>query len=550
MTAPKIYPLSETALCIEWGNTIDESINQQVLCLDRVLQQKPFPGLIETVPAYTTLTIYYQPRLIAKDNVGSFLFVKIYIENLLPELPVEIVKKKPAVLIPLCYDEEFGYDLEFVASANNLSKEDVIAVHQQKEYKVYMMGFLPGFAYMGELDNTIATPRKPTPRAKVEEGAVGIAGKQTGIYPIMSPGGWQIIGRTPMCLFDIQKEDPFLLKTGDWVKFYAISKNEFSLIHDQQKKTPLIDRKENSADALIIKPGIFSTIQDGGRFGFQSWGVPISGAIDDRAYHIANGLVGNSKNAAAIECTMGGLVIRFKKNTCIAVTGTGAAFINHQKIKLYQPLRVEKNDVLEIKYNNDGIRTYLAVSGGFAAPIVMNSRSTYAKANIGNALKKEDTLQFENLLPVVSRQMPPSLSMPAYNSYPVIRIMTGPENEWMKTESIEQLYLQNFTLTNHCDRMGYKLQGEPLNLNNTNELLSTAVTRGTLQLTPGGQLIILMSDCQTTGGYPRVAQIAAVDLPVIAQLKPGDTVRFTKIFYREAEELYLSEQRMINEFFS
>ena len=550
MTAPKIYPLCETAISIEWGNAIDESVHQQITSLNSLLQQRHFPGFIETVPAYITLTIYYQPELIVKENNEPFLFVKNYVENLLSDLSVECLQSENIISTPVCYDEEFGYDLEFIAAENNLLKEEIITIHQQKEYRVYMMGFLPGFAYMGEVDDIIATPRKQTPRAIVEEGSVGIAGKQTGIYPLSSPGGWQIIGRTPLCLFNIQKQDPFLFKTGDRVKFYSIPKEEFNLIKEQQKKIPSIDQKENAAGAVVIKPRIFSTIQDGGRFGFQSYGVPVSGAMDTQAFDIANGLAGNIKNAAAIECTMGGLMIQFKKNAAIAVTGGGAAFVNHQKIKMYQPLGVAKNDVLEIKYNNDGMRTYIAVSGGFAAPFVMNSRSCYARAGIGNSLKKEETVAFKNTAPVSTKQMLPGLHIPVYIGNCVIRIIDGPENDWMTTESVQQLFIQNFILTNQCDRMGYRLQSDPLTLENNNELLSTAVTKGTIQLTPGGQLIILMSDCQTTGGYPRVAQIAAVDLSVIAQLKPGDIIQFSKISFREAEELYLSQQKTINAFFS
>lgn len=550
MNTPKIYPLSETALCIEWGNTINELINQQVIYLNRILNKDPFTGFIESVPAYASLTVYYQAELLAEIGDHPFLFVKRYIENLLHRTDPETPKKEPVILIPVCYDEEFGCDLEFVASANGISKEEVVSVHQQKEYNVYMMGFLPGFAYMGEVDNAIATPRKKSPRANVEEGSVGIAGKQTGIYPIPSPGGWQIIGRTPLCLFDLQKENPFLFKTGESIRFHAITKEEFYRIKNQQKKNTLIDQKENKGDAIIIKPGIFSTLQDGGRFGYRSYGLPHSGAMDDKAYHIANALAGNPKNAAAIECTMGGLMIRFNKNAGIAITGAGIAFVNHQKINFYQPLSVFRNDLLEIKYNNDGIRSYIAVSGGFAAPEIMNSRSTYSRANLGSMLKKGDVLTFDNVLPASTKKMPAALLVPTYSQHATIRIIKGPENDWIKPESIPQFYSQKFTLTNDCDRMGYKLQGNPLFLSNTSELLSTAVTRGTIQLTPDGQLIILMNDCQTTGGYPRVAQIAAGDLCIIAQLKPGDTVRFINISFGEAEELYLLQQKKFDEFFS
>ena len=182
MKLSKIYPLCERAVTIEWGNTITGPIHQQVLRLNGLLHKKPFAGFTETVPAYTTLTVYYQPEIVAHVNTSPSLFVKNYIEHLLSHLPDEKLKKGKNASIPVCYHDEFGYDLEFVAATNNLSKETVIDLHQQKEYTVFMMGFLPGFAYMGEVEDGIATARKPTPRALVEEGSVGIAGKQTGIY--------------------------------------------------------------------------------------------------------------------------------------------------------------------------------------------------------------------------------------------------------------------------------------------------------------------------------------------------------------------------------
>lgn len=550
MIVPKIYPLSETALTIEWGNSIDEAIRQQVVHANDLLNQNPFAGFIETVPAYTTLTVYYQPELIVEENDSSFSFVKNYIEALLVKAPDKEIQKGNIIAIPVCYDVEFGYDLEFVAETNGLSKEEVIDLHQQKEYTVYMMGFLPGFAYMGSVDDAIATARKSMPRSLVEAGSVGIAGKQTGIYPLSSPGGWQIVGRTPYCLFDLQKTDPFLFKTGDAVQFYSISKEEYHKIKNTQDLTTGIEQEKDIADAVIMKPGIFSTIQDGGRLGFRAYGVPLSGAMDDLAHYTANGLVGNTKNAASIECTMGSLLMQFKKNAIVAVTGSGMAFVNGQKIKLYQPLSVDANDSLEIKYNNDGIRTYIAVRGGFAGTVMMNSKSVCANGEIGMPLKKEQELQFDSSSANISKRITDNLQIPVHTTAANIRVIAGAESNRLATGSIWQFYSQKFMLSNRCDRMGYHLQSDPLILNNTTELLSTAVTKGTIQVTPGGQLIVLMSDCQTTGGYPRVAQVAAVDLPLIAQLKPGDAIQFTNISHAEAEELYLVQQKMINGFFS
>ena len=175
MKVPKIYALAESALTVEFGNSIDYTIHQQVLHLNDSLQQKTFPGFIESVPAYASLTIYYQPEL------SSFAFVKHHVESLYTGPINEKITERSQVTIPVCYDDEFGYDLEFIARSHGLSKEQVINIHQQQVYDVYMMGFLPGFAYMGSVDDAIATARKQTPRANVEEGSVGIAGKQTGI---------------------------------------------------------------------------------------------------------------------------------------------------------------------------------------------------------------------------------------------------------------------------------------------------------------------------------------------------------------------------------
>jgi len=550
MGARKIYPLCETAIVVEFGDIIDDAIHLQAMQLNKALQQAPFIGFIETVPAYTTLTIYYQPELIQPLNLSPFVYVKNHIQRLLTNPGIETPNSAEIVSIPVCYDEEFGYDLNLVASTNKLTKEQVIDFHQQEVYDVYMMGFLPGFAYMGTVADAIATPRKPSPRAQVEAGSIGIAGKQTGIYPLTSPGGWQIIGRTPLSLFDLEKQDPFLFKTGDRIKFSAISKAKFDKIKKEQEVKNKITSEESIPDLIVIKPGIYSTIQDAGRFKYQSFGVPVSGAMDETAYHTANALAGNQENAACIECTMGGLQLQFKKNAVIAVAGAGAAFVNGQNIKSWQPLSVSKNDILEIRYNNDGMRTYVAVKGGFAAAAIMNSRSVYAKAGIGTPLKKEQSLQFGNMLSINPKRLTESLSVPAYSSNALIRIIPGPENNWMTPESATQIFSQSFSLSNQCDRMGYQLTAAPLSLNENKELLSTAVTKGTIQLTPSGQLIILMSDCQTTGGYPRVAQVATVDLPVLAQLKPGDTIRFSNISFQQAEELYLLEQKKIDAFFN
>ena len=547
--AQKIYPLSEKALCIDWGNIIDEHINSLVASLDKLIRLNPFLGFIETVPAYSTLTIYYQPGLVTGEAKSPFNNVKNYVETLLPAISPAHQGPGNLIEIPVCYDAGFGPDLESVAFTNDLTKKEVIDIHRNKEYKVYMMGFLPGFAYLGQLDDAIATPRKQTPALKVKEGSVGIGGKQTGIYPLDSPGGWQIIGRSPLVLFDPKKENPFLLKTGDRVKFFSINKEEFLQTWSALRKTSPDSKKMGQADVVVIKPGAFSTLQDGGRWGFQSFGLPLSGAMDERAFLLANALAGNSMNEAVIECTMGGLLLQFKKKACIAVTGAGTALVNHRPVKNYQPLTLWAKDLLEIKYNHNGIRTYIAVSGGFAAPALMNSRSSLPLAGIGNILQKEEGVQIESGHSLQSGKIDHSLIM-HYSPEPVIRIFEGPEMTWMNKQETEKIYVQKFSVSHQSGRMGIRLNSMPIYVNKGEQLVSSAVTKGTIQLTPDGQLIVLMSDCHTVGGYPRVAQIAAADLPLIAQSKPGDIIRFKKILFPEAEELVLAAQKLLNESFS
>jgi inhibitor of KinA len=222
----QIYSLGDRAAVLDMGNSISETFNSKILAMQDQLRQHPFTGLKDLVAAYSSLTVLYDPFIIHKThNLRStaFEFVKARLEEAWPL--AEPMNNAPArvVSVPVCYDPKFGYDLEEVAQAKNISTEEVVLIHSSDVYRVYMLGFLPGFAYMGKLDERLAMPRKTVPREQVWPGSVGIAGRQTGIYPLPSPGGWQIIGRTPLKLFNPVHEPPVLLKAGDEVRFYPIS---------------------------------------------------------------------------------------------------------------------------------------------------------------------------------------------------------------------------------------------------------------------------------------------------------------------------------------
>ena len=228
----KIISLGDAALTIDFSNLIDESINKKVITLFHNLQHKPIQGMVEAVPAYSSLTIYYDVISLYKnipDGKTVFEWMKDQTEKFLKEkLGIEN-KEEATIIIPVCYDREFATDIDHLADKKDISPEEIIHLHTSKLYRVYMLGFLPGFTYMGEVDDKISIPRKPTPQ-NVIAGSVGIAGKQTGVYPLNSPGGWQIIGRTPLKIFDKEKKEPTLIKAGDQVRFISIGKDEFENI--------------------------------------------------------------------------------------------------------------------------------------------------------------------------------------------------------------------------------------------------------------------------------------------------------------------------------
>lgn len=224
-----IFPLGDSAVTFDMGNTISEALNQKALAMQRWLLAHPFEGLKDCLVAYSSLTVLYNPAVIKKYyHPATSIFS--WVAATLQQAYEKTVQTKPVarelIKIPVCYEGDFGPDLATLAGLTQLTEQEVVAIHTGTIYNVYMIGFLPGFSYMGEVNERIAVPRKQTP-TPVLAGSVGIAGSQTGIYPLNSPGGWQIVGRTPLRLFDPYEPEPVKLQAGDQVQFYAITKKEF-----------------------------------------------------------------------------------------------------------------------------------------------------------------------------------------------------------------------------------------------------------------------------------------------------------------------------------
>lgn len=220
----KFLPSGDSGLIIELGNEISKDINRKIRALSHWIEMNRFEEIIEIIPTYTTVLIIYNPlKITYKQLVNRLQNIEKHIDKL--RLP-----PPEAVHIPVLYGGEYGLDIEYVANYNGLTIDEVINIHSSPNYLVYMMGFTPGFPYLGGMSERIATPRLDIPREKISGSSVGIAGRQTGIYTIDSPGGWQIIGRTPLKLFDPKKSRAVLLNAGQYVKFRPISKGEYGVI--------------------------------------------------------------------------------------------------------------------------------------------------------------------------------------------------------------------------------------------------------------------------------------------------------------------------------
>jgi antagonist of KipI len=431
-----------------------------------------------------------------------------------------------------------GPDLEELAVRMGRPPADFVAAHSAVEYLVQAVGFSPGFPYLGGLPAELAAPRRSTPRPRVPAGSVGIGGTQTGIYPIETPGGWNLVGRTPRRLFDPAREEPALLRLGDRVRFVPVEAGEF--VGPDGEPAPLPESPASGA-LRVRRAGMFTTVQDLGREGWREQGVPVSGAADAAALRVANLVVGNPEGAAGLEFTLVGPELEFGEDAVVALGGAEAGGLPR-----WQPLTVRAGESLRLGALAGGCRGYLAISGGIAVRPVLGSRSTFTRAGLGGwcgrVLRDGDVLPIgpgRRALPGGWRVDPRML--PGYTADAEVRVVAGDQ----APEFLAPWAGATFRVSRLSDRMGVRLEGGPVLRRAGGELLSAPVTPGTVQVPPDGNPIVLLADAQTVGGYPRIAHVATVDLPLVAQLRPGDRVRFREISLAEARALAVAREHSL-----
>ena len=617
--------LGDTALLLRFGERIDAALNARVHAVAQALRAAHVPGVRELVPAYASIAVHYEPA--AWHDATAKEAPCLRIAARLRELVAHVLdqeRERPLtptlspdaknvggegdiyrapragslspnnltvggagslspnsltvggegwgegalVEIPVCYGGEFGPDLREVAEHAQLAEADVIALHSAGEYRVAMLGFAPGFPYLLGLDARLHMPRRANPRTRVAAGSVAIGGAQTGIYPRELPGGWRLIGRTPLALFDAQRDPPALLAPGQRVRFRSIS--SASVDEYESPKAAAPDRSPQPAGITIVSPGLLTTVQDGGRAGHAAIGVGGAGAMDAVALRLANSLVDNALNAAALEITLRGPRLRFAHDTLIALTGAAIeAQCDGLAVPLWRPLLLRAGSELALGGMRHGTRAYLAVAGGFDLPPLLGSRCTDINAGLGpipRPLAAGDVLSCAPSPKTLCREL-----WNAFEARPqkgrniaatnwsldpapwfdasgtrVIHLVPGTHFDHLDAEAQRALFAHEFRVGVDSNRVGLRLEGVPLRLAQPFESISAGVAPGTVQLPPGGVPIALAAEAPTTGGYPRIGHVIAVDQPYLAQRRPGDAVRFARCELAEAQIRYLERERALS----
>ncbi|KQP18347.1 urea amidolyase family protein [Pseudorhodoferax sp. Leaf267] len=513
----RFLPVNLDALLVELDDL------PQTLALLASLQAEPIAGVDELVPAARTILVRYRPHTVARAALVRAIAAR--------RLDGPVERNATLVEIPVHYD---GEDLDEVAGLLGATREQVIGWHSGSDYTVAFVGFAPGFAYLSGGDPRLDVPRRATPRTRVPAGAVALAGRFSAVYPQDSPGGWQLIGVTDEPMWDLAREVPALLQPGARVRFVDAGAR-------RPRRSPAPAQAEPAAitgPALqVLQPGPQSLLQDLGRAGQAGQGVSASGAMDRGALRAANRLVGNAVDAACIEAALGGLQLRSRGEHVVAVTGAAGPLTltsadgRSWPVPRHAPLALADGDVLLLGAPQAGLRSYVAVRGGFDVPPVLASRSTDMLARLGPPpLAAGTVLPVGPAVGVVGMPDTAPASLPTLDATVTLDVVLGPRTDWCTPEAVALLATQDWTVTTQSNRVGLRLAGErPITRANTAELPSEGVVRGAIQVPPSGQPVLFLADHPLTGGYPVVGAVAPHHLDLAGQIPLGARIRFHPI---------------------
>lgn len=500
-------------LYIRLSDSVERAANARLHALARQLNRVCAAGVTDVIPGYVSLLIEYDPKRISQSGLKREVAEAVAAAD-------SSESQGALVEVGVVYD---GPDLQAVAGSAGMSADEVVKRHSSVTYHAYAAGFTPGFVYLGDVDHAIRHPRLEKPRPVVAAGSVGIADGQTAIYPLDSPGGWNIIGRAAVNVFDPNRRNAALIQAGDRVRFMPQSESPpkpavepLNLLHPDPEHPVLVVRE----------PGLLDLMVDEGRFNAGHLGFARSGALDPVSAHIANGLVANRPNDPVIEMNLIGPTLEAVADCVVAFAGYGVTMcIGEEPAAPFTSTHVKAGQVLTFPPAKSGCRGYLAVAGGFSSNSFMGSASVDVRGLIGRPLQEADLLGLRRQQPVRAgfSFMPHSWVSDgpgSRSSHTVrLRLLPGPQYD---PELLADLVAKPLRVE-HSDRMGVRLETTGAA---GGGVVSEGSPLGAVQLTAAGEPLVLLNDRGTMGGYTKPAVVHPRDLPLLAQARDGALVRF------------------------
>ena len=504
---PRFLPVTPNSLLVELRDL------DQTLALLAALQADPLPAIAEIVPAARTLLIRSLPGMAADAGLAAQVLARLPRADRPLPLP-----RGPVIEIPVIYD---GADLDHAARHLDMSPRQLIEAHQAALWQVAFCGFAPGFAYMSSDDPRFDLPRRETPRTRIPAGSVALAGRFCGIYPQASPGGWQLIGRSALPVWDLSRDPPALLQPGARCRFVA----HRGPVHAAAVPPPPPNRPDRPG-LQVLASAFPITIQDRGRRGQAGQGVSASGALDQGALRRANRAVGNPPDTPALEITLGPVRLRADMPMVLALTGAGQAHVGNHAIPPGAPFGVDAGDLITIAPPAAGMRSYLALRGGLDVARVLGSASRDMLAHLG----PDPLVAGAVLVPAHGAAQAvgapqPQPALPGPGQLVELPVTLGPRTDWFAPSQVRRFLGQEWQVTPDASRVGIRLQGRALH-RAPGELPSEGTETGAIQIPHSGQPVLFLADHPLTGGYPVIATLRPEALDLAAQIPPGARIRF------------------------
>ena len=512
-----IRELAEGAILVEYPEDSEETANRRAVAAARSLTHRAPAGFFDAVPGARTLLLLFDPRRMSPGRIAE------EVRRGSREAGVSLEPRR-AVEIPVFYDPgaHTGPDLESLARAAGLTPEEFARRHAEGEYRVAFLGFARGFPYLTGLAPELHAARLATPRTRVPAGSVGIGDRYTGIYPGETPGGWRLIGRAPVRLFDPNEDPPSVLLPGDGVRFRPISREEF------ERRLPILERAVPASAPSgrpllsIAAPGVLTSVQGGPRRGRGMYGVPPGGAMDFETLAQGNALVENPPDAAALEMTLIGPDIEFQAEASIVLCGgLTRAVINGRPLAAGAVSTVRPGDVVKVGPIHGAARAYLCAAGGLA----QTDRPELSRRLLSGDVVFLDTRPYSRFVSAkdsgaaIARPVEPGEEAP-------IRVHPGPQRDRFEPEGLEVFLSSPYRVSASSDRRGIRLEGPVVANGGSSEVPPEGTVLGAIQVPGDGQPIILGPDRPITGGYAKIATVLEADFSRVARAAPGTVLRF------------------------